>query len=393
MRIAFFNYHYDLAGTARGAEAQIRAIASGLERLGHQVDLQFRAASTQDGEQNFGGLKRVGWLRRYGHVPRLLLRNVFLLRQERRLLDHFRPDVLLAISSYCNLSALLAARSRHVPLVLFTETPLEYEYGQFYTRYYRYPKIGRWIEGLNVRGARQVTCISEVLKGYLTHYGAPATKLHVIPNGVDHQAFQPQPADEELRTRFGLRERLVVGFVGTFNFFAPIETFVEMMTAVCRRYRQVVFFFVGQGEASEQIRQAAARRDLADHLIFTGTTPHAQVPRYLSLMDVVLCPYRGDYLFYGSSMKLLEYLAAGKATLATALGQIKEIVTDGYNGLLFETDDHVGMQQKLLALIENEDLRLSLGRNARRTIENGWTWETQVARLEKVLRRACENQP
>jgi len=393
MRISFFNYHYDLAGTARGAETQIRAIASGLERLGHQVDLQFRAASKQDGEQNFGGLKQIGWLRRYGHVPRLLLRNISLFQQERRLLDHFHSDIVLAISSYCNFSTLLAARSRRLPFVLFSETPLEYEYGQFYTHYYRFPRLGRWLEGINVRNAHQVTCISEVLKGYLTHYDAPATKLHVIPNGVDHRAFQPQRVDEELQSKFRLHDRLVVGFVGTFNFFAPIATFVEVMKVVCERQRQTVFFFVGQGEASRQIRQAAEQRGLHDHLIFTGAAPHAQVPKYLSVMDVVLCPYRGDYLFYGSSMKLLEYLAAGKATLATALGQIKEVVTDGYNGMLFEADDHTEMKNKLLTLIENQDLRLSLGRNARRTIENGWTWDMQITRLEKVLQLARENQP
>jgi glycosyltransferase involved in cell wall biosynthesis len=391
MRISFFNYHYDLAGTARGAEVQIHAIASGLERLGHQVDLQFRATSTQEGEQNFGGLKQIGWLRRYGHVPRLLLRNLSLFRQECRLLDRFHPDVVLAISSYCNFSALLAARSRRLPFVLFAETPLEYEYGQFYTRYYRYPGIGRWIEGINVRRANQVTCISEVLKGYLTHCADPATRLHVIPNGVDYHAFQPQGADEELRGNFRLHDRLVVGFVGTFNFFAPVDTFAEVMKAVCQRYPRVVFFFVGHGEASEQIRQAGEQRGLHNQLIFTGAAPHAQVPRYLSVMDVVLCPYRGDYLFYGSSMKLLEYLAAGKATLATALGQIKEIITDGYNGMLFEADDHAGMQQKLLTLIEDENLRRQLGSNARRTIEQDWTWDIQVTRLDKVLRLAREN--
>lgn len=392
MKISFFNYHYDLTGPSRGAAVQIQDIAAGLERRGHQVDLHFRTAKTPGEERSYGGLKHLAWLRRYGHVPRLLLRNIPLFRQERQLLKSFHPDVVLAVSSYCNFSALLAARSCRLPFVLFTETPLEHEYGQFYTRYYRYPRIGRRIEGVTVRAADQVTCISEVLKGYLTHYEAPVPKLHVIPNGVDHHVFQPQPADEELRTQFRLRDRLVVGFVGTFNFFAPVETFVEVMKAVCQRHRQVVFFFVGQGEASEQIRQTGERRGLHDHLIFTGAAPHAQVPRYLSVMDVVLCPYRGDYLFYGSSMKLLEYLAAGKATLATALGQIKEVITDGYNGLLFETDDHAGMQNKLLTLIENDDLRRFLGGNARRTIEQGWTWDLQVSRLEKVLYLARENQ-
>jgi glycosyltransferase involved in cell wall biosynthesis len=390
MRISYLNYHYDIIGTARGAAAQIHAIAARLERLGHQVDLHFRTAKKSGEEYNYGGLKRIGWLRCYGHVPRLLLRNLLLFRQECQIFDAFRPEVVLAVSSFCNLSTLLAARSRRLPFVLFSEAPLEYEYSMFFTQYYSYPRLSRWVEGVNVRGADQVTCISEVLKGYLLRYDVPATKLHLVPNGVDHHAFQPRSADQGLQAQFHLQERVVVGFVGSFNFFAAVEAFANMVQAVCAHQRQVVFLFVGRGESGEQLRRTGERRGLSDHLLFAGAVDHEQVPRYLSVMDIVVCPYRGDYLFYNSSMKLLEYMAMGKATLATAQGQIKEVVHDGYNGMLLEPGDMVMMEHKLLALIENADLRRQLGSNARRTIEDQWTWDIQVSRLVKVLQLAVE---
>ena len=390
MRLSFFNYHYNIEGTARGAAAQVQAITTGLTQRGHQVDLRFRAAKEPGEERTYGGLKKIGWLRRYGHVPRLLLRNVSLFQQECRLLAAFRPDVVLAVSSYCNFSALLAARYRRLPFVLFCEAPLEYEYSLFFAQYRSYPYLGRWIEGINVRAADQVICISEILKGYMIRYGGPATKLHVVPNGVDHRAFQPRPADKEIRARFHLQDRLVIGFVGTFNFFADVETFSETVRMVCDCHPEVVFFFVGKGEASEQIRRAGEDRCLSNHLVFAGAVPHEEVPRYLSMMDIVISPYRGDYLFYGSPMKLLEYMAAGKATLATALGQIKEVASDGYNAILFEPGDDVALRRKLLTLIENEELRQRLGANARKTIENDWTWDTQVSRIVAILRLAAE---
>jgi len=321
----------------------------------------------------------------------LLWRNLRLLRQEREILGASQPDVVLAVSSYCNFSALLAARQLRLPFVLFSEAPLEYEYGQFYTRYYRYPGIGRWIEGVNVRAAAQVICISEVLKGYLMRYGEPAGKLHVVPNGVSHMIFRPQAADEELRAAFRLRDRTVIGFVGTFNFFDDVARFTHVVKAVCDRHDRVVFFFVGHGEAGDQVRHAGGRLGLGDRLIFAGAVEHEQVPRYLSLMDVVVSPYRGDYLFYGSSLKVFEYMAAGKATLATALGQIKEVIADGYNGMLFEPGDYATMQHKLLTLVEDEDLRQRIGANARRTIENGWTWDIQASRIARVLQLAVES--
>ncbi|MBF0531223.1 MAG: glycosyltransferase, partial [Deltaproteobacteria bacterium] len=67
---------------------------------------------------------------------------------------------------------------------------------------------------------------------------------------------------------------------------------------------------------------------------------------------MVMASYRGYYLFYNSPMKLLEYMAAGKAVLITALGQIKELNQDGHNGMRFEWEDNQAMHRKLMWLLE-----------------------------------------
>lgn len=388
MRISYFNYHYDIAGAGIGAATQIRAIAAALGRLGHEVDMQFRNPRQPGKERQYLGLKRVGWARRYGHVPRLLWRNFPLMREEVRLLRAFRPDVVLAVSSYINCSALLAARRLHLPLVLFIEAPMEYEYSLFFREYYAYPRLGRWLEGIMVRGARQVVCISEVLKGYLMRYGAPAHKLHVVPNGVDPRAFSPQPADPEIRDRFHLHHRLVVGYVGSFEYFGDIPRFLAFVRTICATHPRLVFLFVGEGRFGEGFRGHVAEFGLQERFVFPGGVPHDQVSRYLSVMDIVISPYREDYLFYGSSMKLLEYMAAGKATLFPALGQIKEVVVDGYNGMLYEPGDPDTRERRLLELMGDQKLRRQLGANARKTIERNWTWDHQAARIAKVLERA-----
>ena len=155
----------------------------------------------------------------------------------------------------------------------------------------------------------------------------------------------------------------------------------------------MVFLFVGQGREDEAIRRGAESVGLGRHFLFTGGMPHHLIPRLLSLMDIVISPYKENYLFYGSSMKLLEYMAAGKAVLCPALGQIKEVVCDGCNGMLYEPGDHHTMFHKLLELIENRELRSRLGARARLTIENHWTWDIQAARLSHVLALARESRP
>lgn len=390
MKVAYFNYHYDIHGSAIGAATQIRAIAAALIRLGHQVDVQFRTAKQPGEPREYLGLKKIQGLRRYGHVPRLICRNFALLREELKLLDEFHPDVVLAVSSFANFSALAAAHRRRLPLVLFAEAPLEYEYRLFYPQYYRYPWLTRWLEGINVRGADQVICISEVLKGYLMRYEVPAAKLHVVPNGVDHLSFTPREPDPELRDRLHLKDRLVIGYIGSFEFFSDVERLLTLVGKVIAAHPQVVFLFVGQGRVDDAIRRGAEAAGLGPHFIFTGGMPHELIPRFLSVMDIVISPYKEDYLFYNSSMKLLEYMAAGKAILSPALGQIKEVVLNGYNGMLYEPGDHGAMLRHLFTLLEQEELRRRLGAMARLTIENDWTWDLQGARLAHVLQLAYD---
>jgi glycosyltransferase involved in cell wall biosynthesis len=388
MKISYFNCHHDISGQTQGAAVQIRALAQVLEKLGHRVDVRFLAAYKQGETGAPPSLKEIRWLRRYGHVPRLLLRNISLIRRELRYLKDFQPDVVLAVSSYCTISTALAARWLHLPLVLFCEAPLEYEYSLFLRKYYPYPLLGRWLEGFSIRRARRVSCISEVLKGYLMRYGAPAAKFQVIPNGVDHRAIRPGPPDPDLHAHLQLQDKIVIGFVGSFQFFSHLEGFIDLTRSLCQQFPKLVFLFVGESDAAAALRQFSRAEGLEQQFLFTGTVAHAAVPRYLSLMDIVISPYRGDYLFYGSSMKLLEYMAAGKPVLATALGQIKELIQDGVNGMLNDPDDWASMARKLAILINDRQLRHQLGAKARRTIEQGWTWDHQGQRLAKLLAQA-----
>jgi glycosyltransferase involved in cell wall biosynthesis len=387
MRLSYFNYHYDVEGIGLAPAIQVQAYSAALTRLGHEVDLQFRTAKQPGENKQYWGLKRIGWARRYGHIPRIFLRNFALLSRELQLLDKFQPELLLTVYSYYNFSALMAARLRHLPFVLFIEAPLEYEYNLLFSHYCRYPHLGRWLEGLNVRGARQVICVSDVLKGYLLRYGVPAHKIHVVPNGVDQELFAPRDPDQELQARWGLHNRLVIGYLGSYEFFMDLPRFFSMAQRICAAHSQAVFLMVGEGRLGGKMRQSAVDCGLEDRFVFPGTIPHAEVPRYLSIMDVAICPYKEDYLFYNSPMKLLEYLAAGKLVLAPALGQIKELVMDGYNGMLYEPGDPDALERKFQEAIGSEMLP-EMRRNARKTIERNWTWDLQAVRIARVLEMA-----
>lgn len=394
MNISYFNYHYNVQGSARGAAIQVETHAENLRQLGHKVNVHFRAAKQEAEEGDAGGRGITGWLkqfrlaRKYLNVPRMYLRNFKFIGQEKRLIKEDQADVVLAVSSYMNFSALRAAQKTKVPFVLFCDGPMHYEYSRFWRQYQTYGWLGRHIERLNLRKADAVACVSEVFKGYLVNYGIDAEKIAVVPNGVDADRVKPGEKDEPLLDEYGLDGKTVAGFIGSFNFFDDVERVGSIVKRLLADYPELAFIFVGRGMAGEQLAGMLTKERDQRRVIFTGALPHSEAMRHLTLMDIVFTPYLGNYLFYGSSMKLMEYMAAGKAAIATGLGQIRELISSGHNGLLYEWGDFETLEQHFRTLIEKEDLRLELGRNARKTIEAGWTWKHQAKKLEKALQRA-----
>jgi glycosyltransferase involved in cell wall biosynthesis len=86
-----------------------------------------------------------------------------------------------------------------------------------------------------------------------------------------------------------------------------------------------------------------------------------------------------------SPMKLFEYMASGKAVVATASGQIKEVVKDGRNGLLVSAGDTENMAEAIGRLAADTDLGVRLGRQAREDAVQNHSWEQYLSRLENVF--------
>jgi glycosyltransferase involved in cell wall biosynthesis len=99
----------------------------------------------------------------------------------------------------------------------------------------------------------------------------------------------------------------------------------------------------------------------------------------------------------GTPLKLFEYMAAGKAIVATALNEAAEVIQDRHNGLLVEPGDTNGFAEAMLTLLNDPMERGRLGQNARRQAVERYSWEEYTRRLEdiylNVLRNALSASP
>ena len=135
---------------------------------------------------------------------------------------------------------------------------------------------------------------------------------------------------------------------------------------------------VGNGPLYNEISESVKKSNLTDRVLLVGRISHRDIPEYVSLFDVAVMPHSNDY---GSPMKILEYMAMGKAVIAPRLGPLEDIIKDGINGLLFEPKDNEDFQKKLVQVLSDERFQKSLGFAARQAIIDKFNWDSNASKI------------
>ena len=136
-------------------------------------------------------------------------------------------------------------------------------------------------------------------------------------------------------------------------------------------------------ELFRPVEAQAHRLNVADRLTVTGIVPRDRVAQHVAAFDVAL---NLDVVPYALALKLFEYLAMGRAIIAHDWPNIREILTDRENAILFDPEKPGAFHAALDHLCRDQPLRRRLGENARRTIdEKGLTWEANAKRVEELF--------
>ena len=126
----------------------------------------------------------------------------------------------------------------------------------------------------------------------------------------------------------------------------------------------VRFLFVGAGMFRDEVERIISEAGRSQQVIFAGQVEHKKVPALLDACDILLSPHvpmTDGSEFFGSPTKLFEYMAMGKAIVASRLGQIGEVLTDEETALLVEPGNAQQLADAILRLSASRELRERLG--------------------------------
>jgi glycosyltransferase involved in cell wall biosynthesis len=253
--------------------------------------------------------------------------------------------------------------------------------------------IGHWLTPLhrrlcrllNVFATRTLTNCEAGRQALLAAEQPRPETVLVLENGVDLDRSRdipplaahpphpcPLPQGGEGRVR-GMR----VGVLANLRPVKGLDVFVRAAARIHNRHPRAVFTVAGEGELRATLEQQAAAEGLARHFTLSGSV--ADVPGFLAGLDVaVLCSHAE-----GMSNALLEYMAAGRPIVATAVGAAPELIADGIHGLLVPPGDAAKLAEAIGRLLENRELAQRLGAAARRRAWERYSREAMVRRFEK----------
>src|SRR5262249_24564186 len=239
-------------------------------------------------------------------------------------------------------------------------------------------------ERLNLKAAARIFVVSEVERRNLLRFGIADEKTIVNPNGVDPDKFRPDIGGARIREDLGISaQEILAGFVGTFGPWHGVLTLAEAITLMPAN-SALRFLLVGAGRLRDDVERIIRGAGKENSVIFTGHLEHERVPALLDACDILLSPHvplEDGSEFFGSPTKLFEYMAMGKAIVASRLGQIGEVLTDDESAILIEPGNARQLTDAILRLSQSPDLRQRLGVAARRAAVERHTWKQNAQRV------------
>jgi glycosyltransferase involved in cell wall biosynthesis len=281
-------------------------------------------------------------------------------------------------------------------LAHLTGKPLILEYNgseRFATKYWssRTPLMGRVAacEDAALKAAARILVVSEIDYRSLVERGIEPERVVVNPNGVDAQRFAIG-GGSEMRRRHGIeRDRVVLGFVGSFGPWHGAPILAHAFTHAAARDDRLHLLLIGDGRELELTSEILREAGLDDRATVTGQVQPQEIPSYLDACDILVSPHvplPDGVEFFGSPTKLFEYMAAGKGIIASRLGQIGDVLEHGVTAWLVEPGEVAGLTEALLSLAAAPDLLRELGARARREALERHSWRENAQRITASYR-------
>jgi len=291
-------------------------------------------------------------------------------------------DVIYERYSLFNIAGLNFCRKYKIPHILEVNAPLIGEALEY--RQLALPKIAHAVEKRLFENADHIIAVSNELKEYITDK-YPDSRVTMVPNGVrvDHFSSSGYKMNNMENDKF------TIGFLGSLKPWHGVEILIDSFASIADDQDHYRLLIIGDNKKTDgRLEKKCRELKINEKVTFTGAVEYDEIPKMLQRADVLVAPYPGLDNFYFSSLKVFEYMAAGKAIVASNIGQISSVLTHEKTALMVPPGDLVALRIALEKLRNDPGLRRRLGERAQIEARTRHTWSQRADRILDIIRKS-----
>lgn len=235
----------------------------------------------------------------------------------------------------------------------------------------------------SIDSADGLTAVSRYIANQAKEKLGIKNRISVIPNFVDPDLLSPVSSD--FVERRGKRQ-VVITHISNFRPVKRVQDLVEAIEIAVRQADDIRLVLVGDGPDRQKIELLVNKLNLQRNVLLTGF--RSDVPRLLMCSDIVVICSEME----SAPLTLLEGMSCGLPVIATDVGGIPEIVSDGVNGFLVPPYSPGEIADRILTLNEDWELMQRLGKEARKTVLDRFTPGRVVPQYEEIYRKVASGQ-
>jgi glycogen synthase len=394
--------------TLSGAQLHTVAVIKGLQKLGHHVrtvaiqrnklgwsdDLQGWHAPQYGPTQKRGFRLFESAIRRVQSELHLAFVGLFDSLRYADACTHLLQgcDLLYERHGYMGYGGMIAARRLGIPIVIELNGNIIKEIDTMGVQMSpRQREVGRWLTYRTFLAADHVVIVSAALKEILVSaFDLPEARISVVLNGVDVDVFA-RPVDQaQVRAAHNLTNAPTIAFVGTFQPWHGVDLLVASFQLVQAAYPTAQLLIIGDGVGREAVAKQITALGLEHNIRLLGQLAQVKVAELLHIADLAVAPYPFQHNeIVGTPLKIMEYMAAGKAIVAST-APLHEIVKQGVTGVRVMPANAQALAGAIIQLLGDDGLRATLGENARCQAQQ-YSWQHVVERLCTIFSAQLAN--
>jgi len=242
---------------------------------------------------------------------------------------------------------------------------------------------------MTYEAAKVISCSSSMKWELENHFHLPSEKIIVIPNAVDISKYERKVDREAVKRRYGIEpHEKVVLFIGRLVPQKGVEYLLRAIPLILQRYRDVKFVIAGDGWSKDYLEEEARSTGSQDKIRFLGFISDSELTELTISSDVLVVP--SVYEPFG--IVALEGMAAGVPVVAANVGGLAEIIEHDRTGVLVYPRNPESIAWGVSRVLLDSGYARWLVQNARRKVQEEYSWEAIAQRTIEVYEEVYSNE-